>query len=67
MTIDSLIAELNKLPSNYEVVFSGHKDVPEREIQVIISYKEEFVIIKYRSYLEEIQEKIQKARQDKII
>lgn len=50
MTIDSLIAELSKFPKDYEVIFSGHKDIPEREVRIIISHKERFVLVKYRSY-----------------
>lgn len=53
MTIESLIDVLQKLPKNYEIAFSGVDNVPEREVSIVISHKEQFIILKYRSYLHE--------------
>lgn len=49
MTIDSLIAELSKFPLDYEVIIIGEEKVSEREVNFIISHRERFVILKYKS------------------
>jgi uncharacterized protein with von Willebrand factor type A (vWA) domain len=53
MTVDSLVSELTKFPKDYEVILVGDRTVPEREIIVIVSHKEKFLIVKYTSFNDE--------------